>query len=52
MDLIGLESVKTQVLDVKLKIDTSLLQGASMDKERFSTLLLGNPGTGKHSFMA
>ena len=46
MKMIGLESVKQQVLDVKDKIDTSLRQGASLQKERFSAVLLGNPGTG------
>lgn len=47
MGLIGLESVKRQVLAVKDKVDTSLRQGASLSKERFNVLLLGNPGTGQ-----
>lgn len=49
MNMVGLESVKRQVLDVKDKIDTSLRQGASLQKERFGVVLLGNPGTGTSS---
>ena len=49
MKMIGLESVKKQVLDVEDKIDTSLRQSASLEKERFGVLLLGNPGTGTFS---
>ena len=49
MSMIGLESVKQKVLDVKDKIDTSLRQGASLQKERFNVVLLGNPGTGSSS---
>lgn len=48
MGMIGLESVKQQILNVKDKVDTSLRQGASLSKERFNVLLLGNPGTGKY----
>ncbi|QIX01542.1 hypothetical protein AMS68_007059 [Peltaster fructicola] len=47
MALIGLESVKQQILNIKDKVDTSLRQNASLAKERFNILLLGNPGTGK-----
>lgn len=49
MGLVGLESVKEQVLTVKRKVDTSVRQGASLSKERFNVLLLGNPGTGELS---
>ena len=49
MKMIGLESVKKQVLDVKDKIGTSLRQSASLEKERFGVVLLGNPGTGTFS---
>lgn len=49
MNLVGLESVKEQVLTVKRKVDTSVRQGASLSKERFNVLLLGNPGTGELS---
>jgi len=48
MDLTGLEAVKKQILAFKAKIDTSLRQGASFARERFNTVFLGNPGTGKH----
>lgn len=47
MGLVGLESVKEQVLAAKRKVDTSVRQGASLSKERFNVLLLGNPGTGE-----
>jgi len=47
MDLTGLESVKKQILAFKSKIDTSLRQGTSCSRERFNTVFLGNPGTGK-----
>lgn len=47
MEMIGLEAVKRQVLNVKDKIDTTLRQGSSLAGERFGTILLGNPGTGK-----
>ncbi|OCL14801.1 putative AAA family ATPase [Glonium stellatum] len=47
MDMIGLESVKQQILDIKTKIDTCIRQGASVKDERFGVALLGNPGTGK-----
>lgn len=47
MGMIGLEEVKQQFLDVKCKIDTALRQGVSMESERFSCSMLGNPGTGK-----
>ncbi|KAL8647529.1 MAG: hypothetical protein Q9210_005505, partial [Variospora velana] len=47
MNLVGLEEVKTQVLRVKAKIDTSRRQRSDVKKERFSAAFLGNPGTGK-----
>ena len=49
MAMIGLESVKQRVLEVKDQIDESLRQGADLQKERFSVVLLGNPGTGQAS---
>ena len=45
--LIGLESVKQKFLDIKARVDVMLRQNASLDKERFGTALLGNPGTGR-----
>lgn len=46
MNMIGLESVKQQVLAAKTKVDTFIRQGASLKDERFGVALLGNPGTG------
>jgi len=46
MQMIGLESVKHQVLTIKMKIDTCIRQGANVKDERFGAALLGNPGTG------
>ncbi|KAJ7035052.1 P-loop containing nucleoside triphosphate hydrolase protein [Mycena alexandri] len=47
MEMIGLEEVKSQVLDIKAKIDTAVRQNASLKDERFNITFLGNPGTGK-----
>ncbi|KAK0634459.1 P-loop containing nucleoside triphosphate hydrolase protein [Bombardia bombarda] len=47
MGMIGLEDVKQAFLSIKSKVDTSLRQGISLDSERFSCSMLGNPGTGK-----
>ncbi|KAK8428842.1 putative AAA family ATPase [Phyllosticta citricarpa] len=47
MDMIGLENIKEEFLAIKTKIDTAVRQGVAMNKERFGTALLGNPGTGK-----
>ncbi|TFK32805.1 P-loop containing nucleoside triphosphate hydrolase protein [Crucibulum laeve] len=47
MAMVGLESVKEKILEIKAKIDTSTRQGASLHRERFNITFLGNPGTGK-----
>ncbi|TVY43950.1 NFX1-type zinc finger-containing protein [Lachnellula occidentalis] len=47
MDMIGLEEVKSQVLRIKAKVDTSIRQSTDLKKERFGLVLLGNSGTGK-----
>ena len=47
MDMIGLESVKEQVLGIKSKIAVTRRQNTSLKDERFNIVLLGNPGTGK-----
>ncbi|KAK5988189.1 NFX1-type zinc finger-containing protein 1 [Cladobotryum mycophilum] len=47
MELIGLETVKQEFLSIKSMVDMKIRQGASLDKERLSCSLLGNPGTGK-----
>jgi hypothetical protein len=46
MEMIGLEDVKSQVLRIKSKVDTSIRQGTDLKKERLGLTLLGNPGTG------
>lgn len=47
MSMIGLEAVKHCFLSIKGRMDTALRQGISLQKERFSCSMLGNPGTGK-----
>lgn len=47
MDMVGLEAVKTKMLEVKSLVDTANRQGVDLTKERFHMLLTGNPGTGK-----
>ena len=47
MDMIGLETVKSQLLRIKAKVDTTLRQNTDLKGERFGIVLLGNPGTGK-----
>ncbi|KAK7426670.1 hypothetical protein QQZ08_006848 [Neonectria magnoliae] len=47
MGMVGLESVKNRFLSIKSSVDTRIRQGLSLDEERFSCSLLGNPGTGK-----
>lgn len=49
MDMIGLESVKEGFLTIKAKVDIAVSQNVKLDRERFGTVLLGNPGTGKTS---
>lgn len=46
MAMVGLESVKAQVLAIKAKIDTAKRQCSPLEKERFNISFLGNPGTG------
>ncbi|KAJ5333870.1 uncharacterized protein N7506_007653 [Penicillium brevicompactum] len=47
MDMVGLESVKAKFLAIKSKVDTSIRQGVDLSRERFGSVLVGNPGTGK-----
>lgn len=47
MSMIGLEEVKSTFLAIKENVDTALRQGVSLEEERFSCTMLGNPGTGK-----
>ncbi|KAJ7066957.1 P-loop containing nucleoside triphosphate hydrolase protein [Mycena amicta] len=47
MAMIGLEEVKSKLLEIKATIDTAVRQGTSLKKDRFNITFLGNPGTGK-----
>ncbi|CBF78777.1 hypothetical protein AN7246.2 [Aspergillus nidulans FGSC A4] len=47
MGMIGLEGSKTKFLSIKSKVDTALRQNVDLKGERFGSVLLGNPGTGK-----
>lgn len=47
MRMTGLEEVKLSFLGIKQRVDTALRQRISLQKERFSCSMLGNPGTGK-----
>ncbi|KAJ5939590.1 hypothetical protein N7466_002724 [Penicillium verhagenii] len=47
MNMVGLESVKSKFLTIKAKVDTAVRQNVDLSRERFGTVLLGNPGTGK-----
>ncbi|EPQ56111.1 P-loop containing nucleoside triphosphate hydrolase protein, partial [Gloeophyllum trabeum ATCC 11539] len=47
MEMTGLEDVKSQVLKIKNKIDTTSRQSAKLSEERLNVCMLGNPGTGK-----
>ncbi|KAJ5117791.1 P-loop containing nucleoside triphosphate hydrolase protein [Penicillium atrosanguineum] len=47
MEMIGLEAVKERFLTIKGSIDASISQDANLVKDRFGTVFLGNPGTGK-----
>jgi Cdc6-like AAA superfamily ATPase len=47
IQMIGLEEVKQSFLEVKSIVDLAVRQDTSLNSERFSCSLLGNPGTGK-----
>ncbi|KAG0159823.1 hypothetical protein PDIDSM_7350 [Penicillium digitatum] len=47
IDLIGLESVKAKFLSIKAKVDVAIRQNIDLSRDRFGSVLLGNPGTGK-----
>ena len=47
MNMVGLESVKIQVLHLKAKIDIHHRQQTNISDEPFNACFLGNPGTGK-----
>jgi hypothetical protein len=47
MAMIGLETVKTQFLNVKAEIEVGKRQNTDMSKKNLNVALLGNPGTGE-----
>lgn len=47
MGMIGLENVKSEFLTIKAQVDTAIRQGVDLSNERFGTVLVGNPGTGR-----
>ncbi|KAL4949890.1 P-loop containing nucleoside triphosphate hydrolase protein [Aspergillus filifer] len=47
MAMIGLESIKAKFLNIKSQVDAALRQNVDLKTERFGSVLLGNPGTGK-----
>lgn len=47
MSMVGLESVKSKFLEIKQKVDLTIRQNIDLSSERYGTVLLGNPGTGK-----
>ncbi|KAL5335223.1 AAA domain-containing protein [Aspergillus crustosus] len=47
MGMIGLESIKAKFLTIKSQVDAAVRQNVDFKNERFGSVLLGNPGTGK-----
>ncbi|CAI7567741.1 unnamed protein product [Penicillium glandicola] len=47
IDMIGLESVKTKFLSIKARVDVAIRQNIDLSRDRFGSVLLGNPGSGK-----
>ncbi|KAL4797814.1 P-loop containing nucleoside triphosphate hydrolase protein [Aspergillus venezuelensis] len=47
ISMIGLESIKAKFLNIKSQVDAALRQNVDLKGERFGSVLLGNPGTGK-----
>jgi hypothetical protein len=52
MAMVGLESVKYQILAIKAKIDMRNQQNSSLAKERFNISFLGNTGTGSFLYFS
>lgn len=49
MGMIGLDGIKEKFLSIKAQVDTAIRQNVDLKNERFGTVLVGNPGTGKSS---
>ncbi|PYH79142.1 putative nonsense-mediated mRNA decay protein [Aspergillus uvarum CBS 121591] len=47
MGMIGLESIKAKFLNIKSQVDAAVRQDIDFHADRFGSVLLGNPGTGK-----
>ncbi|OQE43716.1 hypothetical protein PENCOP_c003G04699 [Penicillium coprophilum] len=47
IDMIGLESVKAKFLSIKDKVDVATRQNIDLSRDRYGSVLLGNPGSGK-----
>jgi hypothetical protein len=43
--MIGLEGIEQKVLNIKIKLETVLRQGASLQSERFGAVFTGSPST-------
>jgi hypothetical protein len=46
-EMVGLDNVKEHIQKIASRIETSKRQGADLKKERFGTVFIGSPGTGK-----
>ena len=47
MDIIGLETVKAKFLSIKWKVDAAIRQNIDLSCDRYGSVLLRNPGSGK-----
>ncbi|CAG7971784.1 unnamed protein product [Penicillium salamii] len=47
IDMVGLETVKTKFLSIKEKVDLAVRRNKGFTRDRFGSVLLGNPGSGK-----
>lgn len=45
--LVGLENIKEHLQKIAARVETSTRQGVDLKEERFGTVFIGNPGTGK-----
>lgn len=46
VEMVGLEEIKSAILDIKATIDLATRQGTSITRDRYNICMLGNPGTG------